>query len=86
MATVNLDFEESVTRVLDSIKHVLISKHAQYGGINDYVPIFSSEQNNIEVSIDDKLSRIANQNIDEDEDVLEDLIGYLVLLKISLQN
>jgi len=33
------------------------------------------------VRIDDKLSRMSNQ--DEDEDVVSDLLGYLVLLKIA---
>jgi predicted RNA-binding protein associated with RNAse of E/G family len=36
------------------------------------------------VRIDDKLKRIKNGSLDkDDEDVVNDLIGYLVLLKIS---
>ena len=47
--------------------------------------IFSnaSAKEQILVRIDDKLSRIANQNIDDDEDAVLDLIGYLVLLKMA---
>jgi hypothetical protein len=37
----------------------------------------------IRVRIDDKLSRLRNQQADEDEDVIDDLIGYLVLLKVA---
>ena len=34
--------------------------------------------------MDDKLSRIANQQPDEDEDPIDDLIGYLILYKVHL--
>jgi hypothetical protein len=37
----------------------------------------------LKVRIDDKLSRVRAGHIDEDEDVVGDLIGYLVLLKIA---
>jgi predicted RNA-binding protein associated with RNAse of E/G family len=38
------------------------------------------------VRIDDKLKRIKNGSLEkDDEDVINDLIGYLVLLKIQTQ-
>ena len=35
------------------------------------------------VRIDDKLNRIRNRQNDEDEDVVMDLAGYLILLMIA---
>jgi hypothetical protein len=37
----------------------------------------------LKVRLDDKLSRIINRRDEEDEDVILDLIGYLILLKVS---
>ena len=37
----------------------------------------------IRARIDDKLSRIANAQTDDDEDAVTDLIGYLILLKTT---
>jgi len=34
--------------------------------------------------LDDKISRLQSAQNDEDEDVITDLIGYLVLLKIVI--
>ena len=50
--------------------------------------IFSKadSQEQIKVRIDDKLNRIMNQQADDIEDSVTDLIGYLILLKISKQN
>ena len=81
--------ENYIYSVTNEIAELLISKNRKYGNSAlEPKRIFSKATpvEQILVRIDDKLSRISNQNIDEDEDVLEDLIGYLVLLKISLQN
>jgi len=69
---------------------LLLEKNKKYGD-SALTPsrIFSKcdavEQ--ILVRIDDKLSRIQNGDglLAKDEDVLMDLMGYLVLLKIALQ-
>lgn len=79
-------FEVRVSYYLDNIKELLISKNKKYGNSAlEPVRIFSkSEQSEqILVRIDDKLSRIKNGSLDEDEDVVKDLIGYLVLLEIG---
>jgi len=63
---------------------MLISKNKKYGNSAlEPKRIFSkaSAEEQLLVRIDDKLSRMSNQ--DEDEDVIEDLLGYLVLLKIA---
>ena len=75
----------------DEIKNLLTSKNMSYGdsALNP-VRIFSKSDNleQILVRIDDKLSRIQRGAglIASDEDVINDLIGYLVLLKIALKS
>lgn len=65
---------------------MLISKNQKYGNSAiEPLGIFSdlSPEEGLKVRIDDKLKRIKNGSLDkDDEDVINDLIGYLVLLKI----
>ena len=82
-------FKEKVFSITDGIAVMLIEKNLKYGNSAlEPKRIFSKADSaeQIKVRIDDKLSRIANQNLEDDEDVIQDLIGYLVLLKISQQN
>ncbi len=71
----------------DAIKALLLAKNADYG--NSVVSprrIFSKSDTieQIHVRIDDKLSRIANSNKKEiKEDTVQDLIGYLILLRVT---
>jgi len=79
--------KEEITKECDAIKKLLIEKNKKYGNSAlDPIRIFSRAKTDeqIKVRIDDKLKRIQNHTGDEDEDVLQDLIGYLILLKISL--
>ena len=81
-------FKEKVFSITDGIAEMLIEKNLKYGNSAlEPKRIFSRADSaeQIKVRIDDKLSRIANQNLEDDEDVIQDLIGYLVLLKISQQ-
>lgn len=81
-------FKEKVFSITDGIAEMLIEKNLKYGNSAlEPKRIFSKADSaeQIKVRIDDKLSRIANQNLEDDEDVIQDLIGYLVLLKISQQ-
>jgi hypothetical protein len=81
-----LNFEQKVTEVLEELKALLIAKNKKYGNSAlEPVRVFSkaSPQEQLLVRIDDKLSRIANQQDNEDEDVVTDLLGYLVLLKMA---
>ena len=71
-------------KVEDILNH-LLNKNRKYGNsaLNP-IRIVSSE-NTVEqlyIRIDDKLSRIANQQEDEDEDAELDLIGYLILKRV----
>lgn len=79
--------QKEIRKVCDSIACLLISKNEKYGN-SALCPqrIFSkaSALEQINVRIDDKLSRIKNEKEDEDEDVTSDLIGYLVLKKVCI--
>lgn len=76
--------------VCDEIKELLLDKNAKYGdsALNP-ARVFSraSKVEQILVRIDDKISRIQRGAglVGKDEDVINDLIGYLVLLKIALK-
>jgi hypothetical protein len=75
----------------DSIKSLLISKNQKYGdSALSPCRIFSKADpvEQLLVRIDDKLSRISRGAglLASDEDVLNDLIGYLVLLKIAIRD
>jgi hypothetical protein len=76
-----------IATVCDQIKELLLEKNRKYGdsALNP-VRVFSkaSPIEQIKVRLDDKLSRLRNQQEDEDEDVLTDLIGYIVLYKVAL--
>ena len=78
--------QADIATICDQIKELLLEKNRKYGdsALNP-VRIFSKSEPlaQIRVRIDDKLSRLRNQQDDEDEDVINDLIGYLVLLKVA---
>ena len=81
-----MEFSIKVSNVLIEIKDLLIEKNKKYGNSAlEPLGVFSqlSAKEGLLVRIDDKLKRIKNGTLDrDDEDVINDLIGYLVLLKI----
>ena len=81
-----MNFHQQVYQVLSEITEMLIAKNQKYGNSAiEPLGIFSdlSPEEGLKVRIDDKLKRIKNGSLDkDDEDVINDLIGYLVLLKI----
>jgi hypothetical protein len=80
-------FAIQVKEVLDSIEKMLIEKNRKYGNSAlEPLGVFSklSAKEGLLIRIDDKLKRIKNGSLEkDDEDVVNDLIGYLVLLKIN---
>jgi hypothetical protein len=82
-------FEILVGQVLDRIEIMLIQKNRKYGNSAlEPLGVFSklSPKEGLFLRIDDKLKRIKNGSLEhDDEDVINDLIGYLVLLKIHNQ-
>jgi hypothetical protein len=78
-----------IASTCDDIKSLLLSKNMKYGNSAlEPTRVFSkaSPVEQLLVRIDDKLSRIQSGAglVGDDEDVINDLIGYLVLLKIAL--
>ena len=82
------DYESSehlIREECDLVCDMLLTKNLRYGdSFRSPERIFSKSDSREQllVRIDDKLSRIRNQDIDEDEDALLDLTGYLILLMI----
>jgi len=77
-----------IANACDTIKQLLLDKNKKYGdSALSPTRIFSkaSAVDQILVRIDDKLSRISKGAglLASDEDVINDLIGYLILLKIA---
>jgi hypothetical protein len=83
------DFSNKVSSYLLEIRELLITKNLKYGNSAlEPLGVFSklSAKEGLLVRIDDKLKRIKNGSLEkDDEDVINDLIGYLVLLKIQTQ-
>ena len=83
--------ETKISGVCDDIKELLIHKNRKYGN-SALKPcrVFSkaSAVEQLLVRIDDKLNRIMQGAglLADDEDVVNDLIGYLVLLKIGMND
>ena len=83
----DVSVQQKISSVCDSIKELLLAKNAKYGNSAlDPIRVFStsSAEEQVLVRIDDKLSRIKRGAglLAADEDVIDDLIGYLVLYKV----
>jgi hypothetical protein len=72
------------------LEDLLLMKNAKYGDAAlEPMNVFSKANAvaGIKVRIDDKLKRIMNAGIvDDTEDTLQDLAGYLILLMIAKEN
>ena len=79
--------QNSIKWTCNEIRDLLLAKNKAYGdSAIEPENIFSKLDNAqaICARIDDKLSRIKNVGLDDNtEDTLDDLIGYLILLKIA---
>ena len=84
----NLPFNEELDIVVKQITNLLKEKNKAYGNTalnptNIFSRLNASEA--ICARLDDKLARIKNKGInDKTEDTVDDLIGYLLLLKMSM--
>jgi hypothetical protein len=78
--------ENEIVKTCHEICQLLVEKNRKYGNSAFKPKRIFSKCTNIEqllVRIDDKLSRISSSGMQSpDEDTLNDLIGYLILLKI----
>lgn len=78
--------QEKIRETCDELRDFLLEKNEKYGdsALNP-VRLFSkaSPREQILVRIDDKLSRIRDGIGADDEDVVKDLAGYLILLTVA---
>ena len=85
-----MDIQKKIKDTIKMIEKLLLSKNKQYGdSAMKPLGIFAngSAEELIRVRIDDKLNRLlqGDESIESDTDVILDLIGYLVLLLISME-
>ncbi len=84
------DTQIEIATICDDVKELLLYKNQKYGNSAlEPARIFSkaSAVEQLLVRIDDKLNRVQKGAglLSKDEDVIMDLIGYLILLKIGLK-
>ncbi len=84
-------FKEDLDVALKGIEEMLVSKNAAYGdSALSPMRVFSRADSveQIKVRLDDKISRLSRGHALPDEsldDTIDDLMGYLVLLKIAVR-
>lgn len=82
--------QDKIKSVGQEIIDLLIEKNKSYGdSALKPANIFANGDavENLSARIDDKLMRIKNKGFDGyEEDNIKDLIGYLILLKIAIEN
>ena len=79
-------FDQIVDRHCKEIADMLKSKNASYGdSVANPTKIFSKlpPMERLGVRIDDKLSRLAKGTEYPGDDTIDDLIGYLILWKVT---
>lgn len=80
--------KSKIVKISDEVRDMLILKNARYGdSATKPANIFARGKatDNISCRIDDKLQRIKNTGIHEGTiDTIKDLIGYLILLLIAI--
>jgi hypothetical protein len=79
---------ELIRKISEEVTELLLMKNAAYGdsALNP-ANIFAKGDavENLCARIDDKLMRIKTKGItDETEDTIQDLIGYLILLRVAM--
>jgi F0F1-type ATP synthase beta subunit len=82
-----IDVIDLIVKECDEVARLLVRKNKAYGNsFAEPLHVFSklTPEQGIRVRLDDKLKRIANgTNLDDvPEDTEEDLLGYLILLRV----
>lgn len=77
---------EMIVEECDALKEMLLEKNRKYGDsairpIRVFSRAPADEQ--ILVRLDDKISRLRSGQPDENEDVVLDMLGYLILYRIA---
>jgi len=85
-----MDSRDLILEVSEAVRDLLLEKNEAYGDSALNPANIFARGNAIEnlcCRIDDKLMRIKMRGItDETEDTVQDLIGYLILLKVALRD
>lgn len=82
----SIQTQQVIRNVCDNIQDMLIKKNESYGdSAIDPIRLFSKAENTeqIKIRIDDKLSRISRGSEFYGDNDIDDLIGYLILLKVA---
>ena len=83
-------FAQKLLKVTNEMTNLLLRKNSAYGNTAlNPTNVFSklSAKEAICARLDDKLARISNKGInDKTEDTVDDLIGYLFLLKMAMND
>jgi hypothetical protein len=87
--TEEVSFKIKCARIAANVLNLLGEKNTQYGdSAFDPIRVFSKlgPDAGLRVRIDDKLSRLlrGNADMESDTDVIDDLIGYFILLRLSM--
>lgn len=80
------EFEKDLDSVLNDIRSLLVEKNRKYGdAVLNPKRVFSRADimEQINVRIDDKISRIMNRQDDDAEDAETDLLGYLLIKNVA---
>lgn len=84
-----METRDLILEVSSDVTNLLLEKNAAYGdSALKPANIFAKGDavENLSARIDDKLMRIKTRGIDDKtEDTINDLIGYLILLKVALK-
>tara|TARA_R110002153_G_scaffold57821_2_gene158848 strand:+ start:1901 stop:2164 length:264 start_codon:yes stop_codon:yes gene_type:complete len=84
-----MDTRDLIIQEADAVTQLLLSKNEAYGDSALHPEnVFANGDavENLCARIDDKLMRIKMRGINPDtEDTVQDLIGYLILLKVALK-
>lgn len=81
-----MNAQELIAAECEAVKAMLLAKNKAYGNSAlEPLRVFSRAEplEQINVRLDDKLSRLARGSGTETEDVEQDIIGYLILKRVA---
>jgi hypothetical protein len=83
-----IDTERMITEECRMLENTLISKNRKYGNTatREGYPFALDPVVAIKARLNDKIGRLAMDHNDEDEDILQDILGYIILLRIAKRN
>jgi hypothetical protein len=79
--------EDYIINECESLKLLLLNKNRLYGdtAARPGFPYKLPASTAIKARINDKLGRLSLDHKDEDEDLTQDILGYLILLRIAIR-